>query len=87
MVITNDTEWTWVDYDDGDNVPQNAVIGAYSPEGIPVYVVLAKAYIPGNFEEGNDFAEYALRGRMYSNTWQYLVVSGNVSGVFLCLAL
>ena len=83
LVIAPDIKWSWIDNDDAGNVPQKAVIGAHFEEGRPVYVVLAKAYIPGNHEEGKDVAEYALSwSRMYSNTWQYLVVSGNVSGAF-----
>ena len=83
LVIAPDIKWSWIDNDDGGNVAQNAFIGAHSEEGRHVYVVLAKAYIPGNHEEGKYVAEYALSwSRMYSNTWQYLVVSGNVSGMF-----
>ena len=83
-VITHDINWRWEDNDGDDSVPQNAVVGAYSPEGIPVYVVLANIYIPGNHEEGNAFAEYMYMFDigLRSTTWQYLVVDGDIAGVF-----
>ena len=83
MVITHDINWGWEDNDGDGSVPQNAVVGAYSPEGLPVYVVLANIYIPGNHEEGSAFAEYTFWGLFRSKTWQYLVVAGNMSGVFV----
>ena len=76
-----------VDNSDGDNVPRNAVVGAYSLEGRPVYVVFAEEalgkYFAGNYQEGNDHAEYIkVKGwdLRSTHTWQYLVI---VSGEFV----
>ena len=85
--MANGTTWQVADSNDGGNVPRNAVVGAYSPEGRPVYVVFVEEalgkYFAGNYQEGNDHAEYVkekgweLRS---THTWQYLVIT---SGEFL----
>ena len=89
LVMANGTTWQWVDNSESGQVPRNAVVGAYSPEGRPVYVVFAKEalgnYFAGNYQEGNYHAEYIkvngweLRS---THTWQYLVI---VSGEFAIL--
>ena len=71
----------------GLNIPKNAVVGGYSPDGKPLYAVLAKhedntdMYIAGNYEEGNDNAEYAMKNNPErAEGWKYLVANGNEPG-------
>ena len=88
LVLTDDIEWQWVDNNDSAHVLQNAVVGGYSPEGKPFYLVLAfdtetRKYYAGNQEKDNTYAEYEkYPGAWESQAWQYLIVSTNVTGVF-----
>ena len=72
----------------GLNIPKNAVVGGYSPDGKALYAVLAKhkdngIYIAGNYEEGNDYAEYAMgNDPERAEGWKYLVANGNEPGWF-----
>ena len=68
-------------------VPQNAVVGGYSPYGNPLYAILAEhyndMYIAGNYEEGNDYAEYEVEDdTKHAHRWLYLVANGNELGWF-----
>ena len=66
---------------DNDNiigVPICGVIGAISPEGNPIYVIQAKhgsLTTAGNYEEGNEYAEFQHYGVQSSMDWEFLVLS------------
>ena len=78
LTIPRDTKWDWVDNHAASSAPHSAVIGGYSQEGRPVYVVrvrkLDASYIAGCYEDGKTTAKYVLNKCSVSVQWKYLVI-------------
>ena len=73
-----------MDKDDIIGAPNGVIIGACSPEGRYVYVIRAKHdeyFIAGNYEEEKNYAEFEWRGVRSAVDWEYLVSSGDVTGM------
>ena len=76
--------FSWVDKNDTPDVPKGAITGACSPAGKRIYVIRAShgtKLIAGNYEEGNEYAEYEQIGARQSNEWQYLVSNEEAFGM------
>ena len=86
-MASRDDVFSWVHKDDVIGAPADGIIGACSPEGRYIYVIRAnydhgKYFIAGNYEEGNDYAEFEYDGlHISSMDWEYLVSSADVTSM------
>ena len=82
-MASSDTVFCWVNKNDTNGVPVGAVTRDCSPEGSRNFVVRAyhdSFILPGNYEEGNDYAEFEYFGNKFSRHWEYLVSNEDVTG-------
>ena len=73
-----------MDKNDNKGVPVGAVTRDCSPEGRHIYVIRAEYdgfHIAGNYEEGNDYAEFEEMGIESSKAWEFLVSNKDVAGM------
>ena len=83
-MASSDKVFCWVNKTDTIGVPVGAVARDCSPEGSRNYVVLANHnnfFIAGNYQEGNNYAEYELLRCEYAADWKYLVSNEDVTGM------
>ena len=78
LVLPNGTQWIWIENSVFSDAPPGALIGGYSQEGRPIYVVKVRkpdaSHIAGCHQEGRTTAEYVLHGCETSADWKYLVI-------------
>ena len=83
LVASSDQEFSWIDKDDIKGVPIGGIIGECSPVRRCMYVIRvfhAPYIIVGNYEEGNDYAEYEYYGSKRAFDWEYLVSTEEIAG-------
>ena len=66
------TQLTWL-HGEARSVPQGAVIGSYTRDGAPLYIIMGDNR-PGNYEARNSFAEYEASGAKSTANFKYLVL-------------
>ena len=84
LVFSSDHIFHWVDKDGTTIVPNGAITGSCSPEGNRIYIIRAKyrtMFFVGNYEEGNEYAEFESGGALQAMDWQYLVSHDSMPGM------
>ena len=85
-MASSEEVFCWVDKDDTNGVPIGGVTRDCSPEGRRIYVIRAYfidegVFVAGNYEEGNEYAEYEQSGIKSSMSWEFLVSNYDVAGM------
>ena len=76
----------WVNKAATNGVPVGAVTRDCLPGRNCNYVIRANGFV-GNYEAGNDYAEFEDWGRKTSANWEYLVANEDVAGMGIILSI
>ena len=82
LSFTGATNYMWVDFTAGDDVPDSAIIGGYGHDATPLYVVKAvfsKSAILAGYYNARSQASYIVHGRLRQpTTFQILLYDWNL---------